>query len=112
MLLSSGFKVPSKEHFACQLKKSLYGFKQSPRQWYKRFDLFMVEHGYTQSQFDHCVYFRKLHDGSFIYFLLYVDDMLIASRSKVEIDKLKAQLNKIFEMKDLGEAKKNSRYGD
>ena len=37
---------------------------------------------------------------------LYVDDMLIASKSKVEIDRLKAQLRTDFEMKDLGEAKK------
>ncbi|PSS08126.1 Endonuclease [Actinidia chinensis var. chinensis] len=101
-----GFKVPGKDHLACRLKKSLYGLKQSPRQWYKRFDLFMDEHGYTRSQFDHCVYFRKLQDGSMIYLLLYVDDMLIASKSKVEIDRLKAQLSREFEMKDLGEAKK------
>lgn len=66
----------------------------------------MAEHGYTRSQFDHCVYFRKLLDGSFIYLLLYVDDVLIASKSKVEIDRLKAQLRTEFEMKDLGEAKK------
>ena len=32
--------------------------------------------------------------------------MLIASKSNVEIDKLKAQLGKTFEMKDLREAKK------
>ena len=66
----------------------------------------MVERGYTRSQFDHCIYFHKLLDGSFIYLLLHVDDILIASKSKVEIDKLKAQLSKTFEMKDLKEAKK------
>ncbi|KAI3472952.1 hypothetical protein Pfo_029198 [Paulownia fortunei] len=32
--------------------------------------------------------------------------MLIASQSQIEIDKLKAQLNQEFEMKDLGKAKK------
>jgi len=32
--------------------------------------------------------------------------MLIAAKSQVEIDRLKAQLSKKFEMKDLGEAKK------
>ena len=90
----------------CRLKKSLYGLKQSPRQWYKKFDHFMVEHMHTHSQFDHCVYYRCLDDGSFIYLLLYVDDMLIASKRQVEIDKLKDQLSKTFEMKDLGNAKK------
>lgn len=39
-------------------------------------------------------------------FLLYVDDMLIASKSKVEIDELKTQLRNEFEMQSLGEAKK------
>ncbi|KAG8498395.1 hypothetical protein CXB51_006971 [Gossypium anomalum] len=50
--------------------------------------------------------FKKLQEGIFIYLLLYVDDMLIASNSKVEIERLKTQLNLEFEMKDLGEAKK------
>ena len=66
----------------------------------------MVKHDYTRSQFDHCVYFCKFQDGSMIYLFLYVNDMLLASKSKVEIDRLKAQLSQKFEMKDLGEAKK------
>ena len=66
----------------------------------------MIVQNYTISNFDHCVYFRKLQDGSFIYLLLYVDDMLIASRNQGEICRLKAQRSKEFEMKDLGEAKK------
>ena len=57
------------------------------------------------------VYFRKLRDGLFIYLLLYVDDMLIASKSQNEIEKLKTQLNQEFEMKDLGEAKKCLNHG-
>ncbi|KAE8664954.1 hypothetical protein F3Y22_tig00112738pilonHSYRG01227 [Hibiscus syriacus] len=61
---------------------------------------------YTRSKYDNCVYLCELEDGSYIYLLLYVDDMLIASRSQTEIAKLKTQLNREFEMKDLGEAKK------
>ena len=106
MTQPDGFKVADKENWVCKLTKSLYGLKQSPRQWYKRFDQFMKGQRYTRSKFDHCVYFQKLQEGSFIYLLLYVDDMLIASKSKVEIERLKTQLNLEFEMKDLGEAKK------
>ncbi|GJV75035.1 transposable element, partial [Tanacetum coccineum] len=85
--------------------KSLYGLKQSPRQWYKLFDKFMTELMYTRIKYDHCVYLKKLQDGSFIYLLLYLDDMLIDSQSIDETKKLKTLLKSKFKMKDLGEAK-------
>ncbi|KAH9753660.1 hypothetical protein KPL71_015154 [Citrus sinensis] len=44
---------------------------------------------------------RRLLDGAFIYLLLYVDDILIASKNKDEIERLKKQLASEFEMKDL-----------
>ncbi|GJT27804.1 transposable element [Tanacetum coccineum] len=105
MVQPEGFKVAGKAHEVCKLHKSLYGLKQSPRQWYKQFDKFMMDSKYTRSKYNHCVYLKKLQDGSFIYLLLYVDDMLIASQSLDKIEKLKTQLKSEFEMKDLGEAK-------
>ena len=90
----------------CKLKKSLYGIKQSPRQWYKRFDSFMRGNRYTESHYDSCVYYNKFLGGEYIYLLLYLDDMLIASKSWSTIDKLKKDLFFEFEMKDLSEAKK------
>lgn len=101
-----GFAVPRKEQLVCKLKKSLYGLKQAPRQWYKHFDIFMIDKGYTRSRYDNCVYFRQYSDGTFIYLLLYVDDMLIASKDKTLIGMLKSQLSKEFEMKDMAAAKK------
>ena len=106
MIQPDGFKVVEKENRVCKLTKLLYELKQSPRQWYKRFDQFMKGQRYPRNKFDHCVYFRKLQERAFIYLLLYVDDILIAFKSKDEIKKLKTQLNQEFEMKDLGEAKK------
>jgi len=100
-----GFIVPGKENYVCKLKRSLYGLKQSPRQWYKRFDSFMLSHGFKRSKYDSCVYLK--HDnGSPIYLLLYVDDMLIAAKSRKDITTLKKLLSSEFDMKDLGAAKK------
>jgi hypothetical protein len=100
-----GFVVPGKENLVCRLKKSLYGLKQSPRQWYRRFDSFMISHDFKRSDYDSCVYLKIVNDST-IYLLLYVDDMLIAAKDKSEIAKLKAPLNLEFEMKDLGATKK------
>jgi len=90
----------------CKLEKSLYGLKQSPRQWYKHFNKFMMGRKYTRSLFDPCAYFCKLPSGEYIYLLLYVNDMLIASKNKSSINKLKVQLSSEFEMKNMREAKR------
>ena len=61
---------------------------------------------YTRSHYDPCVYYNKLPGGEYVYLLLYIDDILIASRSRSVIDNLKKDLSSEFEMKDLGEVKK------
>jgi len=66
----------------------------------------MSGHDNTRSLYDPCVYFRKLPSGEYIYLLLYVDDMLIASKNRSSIYKLKVQLSFEFEMKDLREDKR------
>ena len=55
---------------------------------------------------DSCVYYRVLGDKSLILLMLYVDDMLIASRKMRDIISPKSQLSNKFEMKDLGAAKR------
>ena len=88
-----------------QIKKRLYGLKQAPRQWHKKFDSFMMSHGYNKTTYDHCAFFRKFFDDDFIILLLYVDDMLIIGHDSSNIDKLKRELSKSFAMKDLGSMK-------
>ena len=100
-----GFKIKGKEHMVCKLKKSLYGLKHAPRQWYKKFDSFMVGHGYTRTNVDHCVYVRKFSNVKFVILLLYVDDMLIVGQDTIVIGNLKKDLFKSFDMKDLGLAR-------
>lgn len=97
-------KYPEK---VCQLERSLYGLKQSPRQWNKRFDDFMKVIQFSRSEYDSCVYYKVIEKTyEYIYLLLYVDDILIASKNKEEVKALKILLSSEFEMKDLGDAKK------
>lgn len=66
----------------------------------------MVSNGYVRLSYNWCIYIKEISSGMRIYLLLYVDDILIAGKSKDEIDKLKSELNSVFDMKNLGHAKK------
>ena len=57
-----------------------------------------MTNGYCRSKYDSCVYFGSSDQGGAIYLLLYVDDMLIASKYKTEVDKLKNLLKGEFEI--------------
>src|ERR1044072_3189317 len=92
------------QRLVCKLKRSMYGLKQLPRKWYKRFDSYMLKIGYRRRDYDFCVYVRSLDDGSFIFLLLYVNDILIAAHHWNDVKK--AKLSKEFDMKNLGAAKK------
>ncbi|KAJ0920711.1 putative phosphoglycerate kinase [Helianthus annuus] len=102
MAQPKGYEIKGQEDKACLLKRSLYGLKQSPRQWYKRFDEYIVGSGFSRSPYDSCVYHREYDRGKFVYLLLYVDDMLITCESKSQIEETKQLLMREFEMKDLG----------
>ena len=91
-----------KEDYVYFLKKFLYGLNQSPGQWFKRFYSFMISYYFRRCTYDSCVNFRRCDDESFVYLLLYVDDMLIATKDKEDIRRVKTQLSREFEMKDLG----------
>lgn len=52
---------------------------------------------FTRREINHCCYFKKF-GNCYIILLLYVFDMLIAGSSMREINKLKQQLPKEFEM--------------
>ena len=88
------------------LQKFLYRLKQSPRQWYKCFDSYVKSIRLSRCEFGPCVYVKTLEDEYRLYLLLYVDDMLIACKSRRIVQELKVALSREFEMKNLGSAKK------
>ncbi|KAL1212252.1 Retrovirus-related Pol polyprotein from transposon TNT 1-94 [Cardamine amara subsp. amara] len=99
-----GYEVNPDKDQVCLLKKSLYGLKQAPEQWNKKFNSFMIDQAFISSEHDPCVYVKEVSHDEFVYLLIYVDDMLLAAKSMVEINKLKEALSLEFEMKDMGPA--------
>ena len=47
----------------------------------------------SRCEYDPCVYVKSLEDRSRMYFFLYIDDMLIACKSKRDVEELKVALS-------------------
>lgn len=88
----------------CELKKSLYGLKQSGRQWYKKLHSELKSLGFIPSEADPCIYTLE-KGGEKILLGLYVDDILLAYSCKKILGEVIKELTEKFEMKDLGVAK-------
>nr|GEU71248.1 retrotransposon protein, putative, Ty1-copia subclass [Tanacetum cinerariifolium] len=71
----------------------------SPRQLYKRFDEYMLNNKFKRRSYDNYVYYRSYAPGEYIYLLLYVDDILIACKSKAKIGD---QIHKILRVSQSG----------
>jgi hypothetical protein len=104
MAQPKGFVMEGKEKLGCRLKKSIYGLKQDSRQWYLKFDKTIKEFGFKENVEDNCVY-AKFKNGKYIFLILYVDDILLASSDVSLLLETKRFLSSHFEMKDLGEAR-------
>jgi len=94
---------PNGEEMVCKLKKSIYGLRQSPRNWNSTIHKFMVENDFIQSQADPCMYIKpnmnpKLPNTVVI---IYVDDLIIGglAAERAAFDKA---FSEKFKIKKLG----------
>ena len=87
------------ETMVWKLKKSLYGLKQSGRNWNSLLDNFFKEHGFTRSNCDACLYMKGERYPTLV--LIWVDDIVIVSKQN-EMMQTKKILKDRFKMKDLG----------
>ena len=62
-----------------QLKKSLYGLKQSPRNWFLMISAFLMEKlGFKSTVSDPCLFFRRSRTGRLMLLFLFVDDFQVS----------------------------------
>lgn len=58
MLQPKSFMITEQENKACKLKNTLYGMKQSPKQWYEKFNDILVNNDFIVNESNSCVYFK------------------------------------------------------
>ena len=89
------------EKLVCRLYKSIYGFKQAANNWYKELANFLLRQGFARSRNDLCLFARsEAEDHTFI--LVWVDDVIVASRYMTVISDVKKALEATFNMEDRG----------
>jgi hypothetical protein len=82
----------------CRLCRSLYGLKQSPRQWQRRLQQELDGWEFVCCDADASLYCQRTAHGEFMYMLVYVDDFklagpgaLIATIYSILVDKVLTQ---------------------
>ena len=103
MVQPENFVFGNSKSMVCKLNKSIYGLKQDSREWYRKFHQVITSNGFEVNLVEDCVY-HKFSGSKFIFLILYVDDILLASSDIGLLHETKKFLSKNFEMKDLGNA--------
>lgn len=99
MKIPDGLLAPS--NHVCRLNKSLYGLKQSSRQWFARLTTEMLNQGFVSSHSDSSLFLKKT-STCFTIAAIYVDDIILTGNNISDIQSLKSHLHRIFSIKDLG----------
>ncbi|KAD4180455.1 hypothetical protein E3N88_29046 [Mikania micrantha] len=97
----SGFVDPAKPNHVCLLHKSLYGLKQAPRAWFHRLSDVLYTLGFTGSKTDPSLFIYS-SNGTTLYMLVYVDDIVLTGNNPAVIDTIVKHLQQHFALQDLG----------
>jgi hypothetical protein len=86
----------------CELIKTLYGLKQSGREWNKELDEKLRKRGFERLRSDPCAYIRrKGRDLAII--TVWVDDLLLFASSDKLMEKMKNDVHSEWKVTNLGE---------
>ncbi|XRB21282.1 retrovirus-related Pol polyprotein [Pseudoscourfieldia marina] len=80
----------------CRLLKSLYGLKQAGRNWYLDLKDYLVELGFKPGEVDIGMYSAAVGTENEIWILVYVDDIIFASKNEQTKDILAGHLRKKY----------------
>jgi Reverse transcriptase (RNA-dependent DNA polymerase) len=86
----------------CHLIKTFYGLKQAGHEWNKELDRHLKSISFCPLESDSCTYMRKTQ-GDFQILTISVDNILLFYSTQKGMDQLKADLNAILDLTDIGE---------
>ena len=101
MVHPQGMQNSNYPHHVCRLHKAIYGLKQAPRAWYQELRTFLLSLGFVTSRVNSSLFVYS-HSNVLLYFLVYVDDLIIARSDPSPVDNIIRHLDSKFSTKDLG----------
>jgi Reverse transcriptase (RNA-dependent DNA polymerase)/gag-polypeptide of LTR copia-type len=101
--LSPPTGVPVRDGYALRVLRSIYGLKQSARDWNRLCKDHLLANGFIQSLADPCLF---VNDARQLMILVYVDDIIAAAKSNMSISWFSKALSSRFNTKNLGEISK------
>ena len=87
-------------HHVYQLAKAIYRLKQSPLAWYQELRTFLLSLSFVTSRVDLSLLVYS-QGNALLYFLVYVDDLIITGSDPSLVDTIIRQLDSKFSTKDL-----------
>lgn len=84
-----------------RLHKSIYRLKQAPRTWFLRLSQALLALGFNGSTVDISLFTFHLNE-IFVYVLIYIDNIIVASNSSSSINHLITYFSVEFVVKDHG----------
>ena len=85
----------------CKLHKSLYGLKQSARQWNKKLHSVLDSMGFKRVLSDNSIYIYSRNQVKLIV-PIFIDDITLVSKDDAAMDSTVQELSKYFKLCDLG----------
>ncbi|KAI5337264.1 hypothetical protein L3X38_016533 [Prunus dulcis] len=96
-----GFVDANLPSYVCKLQKAHYGLKQAPHAWYKELSSFLLSNDFRNATSDASL-FISTFGSHVIYFLVYVDDLIVIGNNSSLVMQFIATLARRFSVKDLG----------
>ena len=103
MLPPPGFEEEG-TNLVWKLHKSIYGLRQSARNWNLYLNNVLEKMGFQKSLADSCLYLKGSQEQQEL-LLVFVDDIIFLARSQKQVQKFAKELGKYFKHKNLGPVK-------